>query len=374
MIRPCSVELAVAAARGSARARPSRRPSAGRGAGSRWRARTGARRGRSGRRRTGSSGGRPRRPARPAARRPGRAPAGDAGPGTPPRARAPRVSSSSCSGLDHRGLGEREDLDHHPLVGRVPRQRHRAGAELLLDRLLQRARCPRGRAARRPGSTRRRRPLVDHLVEQLVDPLGERRHLLLLQRDADHPGAGARLEEEGALPGLADGAGDEALGRVEARGSRACHHPRTPAGQPGPAPPPTAASVRPRRRRAALLGGGGVSQDRSPAWVLVASTNGRVGGVAHDRHRRRVDVDPLEQVEVHAERVGQHRLDHVAVADRDPDRAGPVLASNTHVGDLCGWCRRPRRRAAPASRRPPSAAVGGGAGPVRPRHRLAACP
>ena len=34
---------------------------------------------------------------------------------------------------------------------------------------------------------------------------------------------------------------------------------------------------------------------------------------------------PLEEVEVHAERVGQHRLDDVAVADGDPDGAGAVL-------------------------------------------------
>ena len=55
-----------------------------------------------------------------------------------------------------------------------------------------------------------------HLVEQLVDPLGEHRDLLLLQRDADQRAAAAGLQEEGALPGLADRAGDEALGRVEA--------------------------------------------------------------------------------------------------------------------------------------------------------------
>ncbi len=36
-------------------------------------------------------------------------------------------------------------------------------------------------------------------------------------------------------------------------------------------------------------------------------------------------MEPLEQVEVHAERVGEHRLDDVAVADRHPDRPGAVL-------------------------------------------------
>ena len=58
--------------------------------------------------------------------------------------------------------------------------------------------------------------LGHHLVEQLVDPLGERRDLLLLQRDAHDPRALAGLEEERARARLADGAGDEALGRVEA--------------------------------------------------------------------------------------------------------------------------------------------------------------
>src|SRR5690242_6185144 len=36
-------------------------------------------------------------------------------------------------------------------------------------------------------------------------------------------------------------------------------------------------------------------------------------------HRRRVDEDPLELVQVQAQRVGQDRLDDVAVAARDPD-------------------------------------------------------
>ena len=79
------------------------------------------------------------------------------------------------------------------------------------------------------------------------------------------------------------------------------------------------------------MAGGGTSHERSPSWVLVASTNGPGGGVAHDRDRRRVDVQPLEQVEVHAERVGQHRLDQVAVADRDPDGPGAVLGLDRRV-------------------------------------------
>ena len=117
---------------------------------------------------------------------------------------------------DHRRLGEREDLDHDPLVVGVPGQRHRAGPELLLDRLLERVGVRRGRPARRPGSVSSPSVGAHQLVEQLVDALGEHRHLLLLEGDAGDPGAVAGLEEEGALPGRADGAGDEALGRVEA--------------------------------------------------------------------------------------------------------------------------------------------------------------
>ena len=55
----------------------------------------------------------------------------------------------------------------------------------------------------------------DDLVEQLLEPVGQHRHLLLLQRDRHHPRAVGGLQEEGALAGLADGARDEA-----ARGAR----------------------------------------------------------------------------------------------------------------------------------------------------------
>ena len=53
------------------------------------------------------------------------------------------------------------------------------------------------------------------LVEQLLEPLGQHRDLHLLQRDAiDRPPA-AGLQVERAVAGLAHGAGDEPLGRVE---------------------------------------------------------------------------------------------------------------------------------------------------------------
>ena len=57
------------------------------------------------------------------------------------------------------------------------------------------------------------------------------------------PGALARLEEERALAGLANGAGDEALGWVEAVHSRAS--PSVPgAARRGPGPPSSCATAR----------------------------------------------------------------------------------------------------------------------------------
>ena len=55
-------------------------------------------------------------------------------------------------------------------------------------------------------------------------------------------------------------------------------------------------------------------------------------GVAHDRDRTRVDLDALEQVQVHTERVGQDRLDHVAVGD------GHVGGASRPVGGSIAGC------------------------------------
>ena len=84
---------------------------------------------------------------------------------------------------------------------------------------------------------------------------------------------------------------------------------------------------------------------------LIRSTNGRSGVYRIDRDRRRCDDDPLERVQVHAERVGQDRLDDVAVrADRCGTR-GPddVPASSA---DRVGRRRRGGRPAARPARRP----------------------
>ena len=120
-------------------------------------------------------------------------------------------------------LRHREDLDHDPLVCGVPGQRDRARAELLDQRLLEGLVVDHGDRGHRRD---RRAGLVggDQLVEQLGDAFPEDLHLLLLQRHRRHLGTDARLEEEGALAGLADGPGHESLGRVEAVDDR--HGPR----------------------------------------------------------------------------------------------------------------------------------------------------
>ncbi len=61
----------------------------------------------------------------------------------------------------------------------------------------------------RPGSTA---GAAHDLVEQLLDPLGEDRDLLLLEGHASYLSAAAGLQEEGPLTGRADGACDEPLG------------------------------------------------------------------------------------------------------------------------------------------------------------------
>ena len=137
-----------------------------------------------------------------------------------------------------------------------------------------------------PGSASR--PLrLDQLVEQLGDPLAEDLHLLLLQRDRGDLVAGARLQEEGALPGLADRAGTKRSGgskrwtthghaSTPRRGRRRARRPR-----------------RPRRRSAALARRasrlGGTSPARSRRGVH--GHHERRGAACSGRpRRRRVDT------------------------------------------------------------------------------------
>ena len=139
----------------------------------------------------------------------------------------------------------------------------------------------------------------------------------------------AGLQEERPLPRLADGAGHEAV-----RGVVAVDENRHDA-QPSAATHADVGSCRspdrrrPGRRRRSIEPAGerllaglrGGNMRRQVAARGVHGHHVRAGrGVADHRHRRGVDQDPLEGVEVHAERVGQDRLDHVTVGDRHPDR------------------------------------------------------
>ena len=80
---------------------------------------------------------------------------------------------------------------------------------------------------------------------------------------------------------------------------------------------------RPRRRRA--CGGCGSSSSAGAGPRCCRRCRSPAGeraqlGVADDRHRARVDVDALEEIEMHAEGVGDDGLDDVAVAAGEPRR------------------------------------------------------
>ena len=109
--------------------------------------------------------------------------------------------------------------------------------------------------------------LPAHGVEQLLEPLGEDLHLQLLQRDADRAPGTRGLEVEGAVARLADGAGDEALRRVE-EVELAGHALSLGA----PVPPPTAASELAFLRRPFF---GGIRSPTPPPVSLTRTTKGR---------------------------------------------------------------------------------------------------
>src|SRR5215469_3796364 len=151
----------------------------------------------------------------------------------------------------HRRLGLLLGLDHHPVRLAVPGQRDGPDPELLHQRKVERAvvgGC-RGAAGRRAAGS------PEHLVEQLIQPLGQLRHLELLQRDAGDPAAVGRLQVEASLAWLADRSGHEPLRRVihverhdpypcaSAVRTRSVSSRASPAAPPGPAPPPTMPSL-----------------------------------------------------------------------------------------------------------------------------------
>jgi hypothetical protein len=108
-------------------------------------------------------------------------------------------------------LGGGLRLDHHDAGVDLEPKRKRRDAELLLDRLIERGDVL--DLSRRAGGDVDAAP--PDLVEQLGELLGQQCYLRLLQGDADGAPGPTGLQIESAVPGLADGARDEALGRVE---------------------------------------------------------------------------------------------------------------------------------------------------------------
>ena len=108
-------------------------------------------------------------------------------------------------------LADGDRLDHDGGGVDVEGQAQGAHAELLVHGGVQGGVVDGGHGRLRKGHPEP----AGRLGEQLLELLGQERHLDLLQRHADQPAATAGLEEEGALPRRADGPGDEPLRRLE---------------------------------------------------------------------------------------------------------------------------------------------------------------
>ena len=165
------------------------------------------------------------------------------------RCRTRKTSSGSGSskllvellGADHGGLGVGEDLDHDPLVVGVPRQRHGAGAELLLDRLLQRVGVLEAERRDRRDQRRRRASLAITSSSSSSIRSASACDLLLLQRDADDARARCAPAGRRCAVRARRRCRRRSAPAGRSRGRAACQH--TLGGAPkGPAPPPTAAS------------------------------------------------------------------------------------------------------------------------------------
>ena len=98
--------------------------------------------------------------------------------------------------------------DDDPTFG-VPPEAHRADPELVLDGCGQRFEVLEGLGDDIRRITR------SEVVEQVVDPIGERTQLLLLHRHGGQPRTRAGLQEEGPLPGRSNRARDEPIWWVE---------------------------------------------------------------------------------------------------------------------------------------------------------------
>ena len=114
-------------------------------------------------------------------------------------------------------LGERLDrrlglllrLDDHPLLVPVPGQGDCADPEVLEQRHFERAVVGRCHGLRRVAAA-----APQHLVQQLVEALGEQADLNLLQRHAGHPAGRTGLQVKRPLARLAHRPGDEPLWRI----------------------------------------------------------------------------------------------------------------------------------------------------------------
>ena len=99
-----------------------------------------------------------------------------------------------------------------------------------------------------------------------------------------------------------------------------------------------------RRRR--LLAGGRTSPEVSGAGV--DGDHEGPGWQCSARSRcRRVDHDPLEAVQVHAERIGQDRLDRVHVGTATQTASAPCSARSGHPSADGADARRPSRSSTP---------------------------
>src|SRR5450759_1121001 len=108
-------------------------------------------------------------------------------------------------------LGHGSGFDDDRLVVPVPDDRQRADPKDLVQGLIQSV----GVDVRSSRFLRNARAARTNFDQQLVEALRQQLHLDLLYQDGHDPVAVARLQEEGAIAGLADSAGNEPVGVLE---------------------------------------------------------------------------------------------------------------------------------------------------------------
>ncbi|CDZ86838.1 hypothetical protein RHRU231_110013 [Rhodococcus ruber] len=214
-------------------------------------------------------------------------------------------------GLVDLGLGDGEQFDDDVAAVGVPAQAHGPDAELRVDGGDERTDVD-VRVLGQVGAE-----AAVHLLEEQAHAVGEDLHLLLLERDAHHPGGVHGLQIEHPVAGFTDGAGDEPVRGPEDM-YRAGHRTSSLSYPSGVALPLSAAGGDLPAGRGRRLGG-----RCEPGQVragVVDPQHERAGlGVADDAEGRGLGDDALVAVEVRAERVGEDGLDDVAVGAGDPD-------------------------------------------------------